>query len=111
MTQLLSWEKPARAEERAKHNAAHSSDSGVHGTYAPNMSAEDRVKWKARRVRGADPRIVIRKGIAGSGSLIVMVVRAGSVTLSMNNKVVFDADGWQELCRAREEALAMLELP
>ena len=103
---LLWWEKPAPIAERELN----SSDSGIIGTYAPNMSLEDRLRWKAKRVRGSDPRIEIRKGTT-AGSLLLMVVRPNTVTLSMNNKVVLTDTDWEALCRAREEAVAVLALP
>lgn len=105
---LLWWDKPAPATPPADHQRTYSADGAVPGAYVPNMSAEDRHRWKARRVGGVDPRIEIRRGMP-NGSLLVMVVRPHGVTLSMNNKVQFDDTGWEDFCKVRDEAVALLK--
>jgi hypothetical protein len=62
---VLSWDKPKKARSTAEHNARNSSDTGVDGTYVPNMSEKDRLRWKAKLVTGQDPRIEIRKTVTG----------------------------------------------
>lgn len=110
MSQLLMWERPARKDPPDVHHRRHSADNAPPGAYVPNMSEADRLKWRARRVRGNDPRVEIRKGTE-NGSSLLMVVRADSTTISMSNKLVFDEDTWQEFCRARDEAATILQTP
>jgi len=110
VSSLLWWDKPAPATTHAAHVKAHSADGAPPGTYAPNMSPADRQRWKAKRIRGTDPRIEVRKGLA-NGSLLLVVVRPDSITISTNFKAQFDDQGWEELCRVREEARATLATP
>ena len=110
MNTLLWWDRPAPVTDKATHDKAHSADGAPPGTYAPNMSPEDRQRWKAKRIRGNDPRIEIRKGLA-NGSLLLVVVRPENITLSTNFKAQFDDQGWTELCQVRDEALAILATP
>jgi hypothetical protein len=56
----------------AEHNSKYGSDSGIPGTYVPNMSEEDKNKWKAKHIKGDDERIEIRKSFNGVQILIVV---------------------------------------
>ena len=58
---LLSFDKPKKVRSAEEHNKMFSSDSGIAGTYVPNMSKEDQLKWKAKHIKGDDERIEIRK--------------------------------------------------
>lgn len=59
---LICWEKPKKLRSTEKHNAMHSSDSGVDGTYVPNMSAKDRGKWKGKITQvTTSPQVEVRK--------------------------------------------------
>lgn len=69
---ILNFEQPKRLRSTEKHNEMYSSDSGIAGTYVPNMSEEDKNKWKAKRIGGEDERIEIRKTINGVQLLIVV---------------------------------------
>lgn len=69
---LLSFDKPKKLRSTEKHNAMYSSDCGVPGTFVPNMSKEDRLKWKAKHIKGDDERIEIRKDLGGANVLIVV---------------------------------------
>lgn len=51
----------------------HTSDSGVDGTYVPNMSKADNERWKAKHITGENERIEIRVSI--HGVQVVIVVR------------------------------------
>ena len=44
---LLKWDKPKKLSPTDEHNENYSSDSGVNGTYVPNMSDKDMQEWKA----------------------------------------------------------------
>ena len=47
---LLCWDKPKRARATKDHNEMHQADGAPPGTYVPNMSEADRLKWKAKKV-------------------------------------------------------------
>jgi len=59
---IICWDKPKKIRSTEKHNAMHSSDSGVDGTYVPNMSEKDRRKWKGKLTQTTtSPQVEIRK--------------------------------------------------
>lgn len=59
---LICWDKPKKLRTAEKHNATYSSDSGVNGTYVPNMSEKDRRKWKGKITQvTTSPQVEIRK--------------------------------------------------
>jgi hypothetical protein len=72
MKKLLDFEKPKKVKSSEDHNKIYMSDSGVAGTYVPNMSDEDKNKWKAKHIKGDDERIEIRKSLNGVQILIVI---------------------------------------
>jgi len=76
MEKLLTFDKPKKVLSTEKHNKRFQSDSGVAGTYVPNMSEEDKNKWKAKHITGTDERIEIRKTIGCSQLLIIVYKKA-----------------------------------
>lgn len=59
---LICWDKPKKIHSTEEHNDMYSSDSGVNGTYVPNMSAQDRAKWKGKVTHvTTSPQVEIRK--------------------------------------------------
>jgi hypothetical protein len=59
---LITWDKPKKARSTGEHNDMFSSDSGVDGTYVPNMSREDKAKWKGKVAHTTtSPQVEIRK--------------------------------------------------
>lgn len=122
---ILDFGKLKKLRPPAEHNSLYSSDSGVDGTYAPNMSRKDMAKWKAKKIGGDDPRVEIRKtvegddpalakkfaarGWAGSCSAQVLaIVRPSGVVMSANSRMVFDNSVWEELHQAVAEAQQLL---
>jgi hypothetical protein len=120
---LLDWTKPKKVRSTEKHNAIYSSDSGVEGTYVPNMSDEDMHTWKAKKIGGEDPRVEIRKTISfnepskthaagvGHSTQILIVVRADPnrrARISMNGPALFGAWDWASMSTAIEEAVGAL---
>ena len=102
---LLCWDKPEQKRPTTEHNDKFQSDSGVDGTFVPNMSEEDMDKWKAKKVGGTDPRVEIRKTTRGpargsdkygSYAQALLTVRwdtskgRASATFSSNGKAEFD---------------------
>ena len=55
----INWDKPKKARSTSAHNQMNSSDSGVAGTYVPNMSDEDRHSWKGKLVIAAAIRALV----------------------------------------------------
>ena len=71
-SKVLTFEVPKKLRSTEKHNEMHTSDSGIAGTYVPNMSKEDMELWKAKHIKGEDERIEIRKTIEGVQLLVVV---------------------------------------
>jgi len=65
MMGILCFDKPKKVRSTEEHNEMFQSDSGIAGTYVPNMSKDDAVKWKAKHVKGEHERIEIKKTIGG----------------------------------------------
>jgi hypothetical protein len=75
---ILSWDKPAKAMSREEWEAI-SADDAPPGVYTPNMSEEDKLKWKAKKI---GQRVEIRK-TAGDAQILIKVTLDG-VSISMN---------------------------
>lgn len=111
---ILSWETPKRVRSHKKHVEMYQADVGIPGTYVPNMSEEDKLRWKAHLVTGEDPRVEIRKAVKNRFSyLLVAVVRYThdlglDVELSLNGKAHLNAVDWQDLNTAIREAYTKL---
>ena len=59
---VLMWEKPKQVLSKADW-AANQADSAPPGTFVPNMSEEDRMRWKAKLVgiKTGFPQVEIRR--------------------------------------------------
>jgi hypothetical protein len=111
---ILQFDKPKKLRATTAHNAMHSSDTGIPGTYVPNMSKKNREAWKAKIIGGADPRVEIRKTVTGndptlkrpstSAQMLLIVRLDGSVIMSANSRLAFDAKTLQALADAVDEA-------
>jgi hypothetical protein len=125
MEKLLCFDKPKKVLSTDEHNKRYMSDSGVAGTYVPNMSKDDMDKWKAKHIKGDDERIEIRKTIEGVQLLIVVYKnpnpvkynhkdvqawykRHQSVQMSMNGKLDMTWDNFWDIQEAVKEALEIL---
>ncbi len=117
---LLCWDKPEKVRSTKEHNDMFVSDGAPPGTYVPNMSDEDKLKWKAKKIGGKDPRVEIRKTTFGrwcparsrwegraQALLVVRWPKVGSatVTISSNGKVEFDLTELKEAIEEASEAL------
>lgn len=116
---VLNWDKPLKVRDTESHNKIHMSDSGVAGTYVPNMTKEDMYKWKAKHIKGADERIEIRKTILGSQLLVIVKKEGGfedkykrfkdvTVKMSMNGPLYMTDDDSIDLQSAISEAKEIL---
>lgn len=83
---ILSFDKPKKIRSTEEHNETFLSDSGVAGTFVPNMSDEDMDVWKAKHIKGADERIEIRKSLNGVQMLIVVYKKVKEVKWEYNNQ-------------------------
>jgi len=69
---ILCFDVPKKIRTTEEHNKMFMSDSGVNGTYVPNMSKDDMLKWKAKHIKGEHERIEIRKTFKGTQLLIIV---------------------------------------
>lgn len=88
---LLNFDIPKKINTTKAHNEKYLSDSGVNGTYVPNMSKEDMESWKAKHIKGTDERIEIRKTFHGVQMLIVVYKKPNPVEYSYKNR-----DAWNK---------------
>lgn len=60
---ILSWDKPGKVMSEQDRRDTFASDSGVPGTFVPNMSNADVARWKAKLVghKSGHPQVEIRK--------------------------------------------------
>jgi hypothetical protein len=125
MEKLLEFEKPKKIRSTEEHNKMYSSSADAAGTYVPNMSKEDMLKWKAKHITGEDERIEIHKTIDGVQVVIIVYKKAKpvkynhedvqawhkrhqSVKMSMNGKLDMTWDNWWDLTEAVKEAFEIL---
>lgn len=105
---ILNFEKPPRARSTEAHNKEYQSDTEIPGTYQPNMSESWRRTFKAKHIKGDDPRIEIRKGL-DHGVQVLIVVRGnderGSFEMSANGKMKWKAEEWSAMRIAIHEAV------
>lgn len=118
---ILDFDKPKKLTDSKTHNQTYQSDSGVAGTYVPNMSDDDNKKFKAKRVGGVDERIEIRVSLSGV-QMVVKVFKEENnkpqeywkrhkiVQMSMNGKLNLSLEDWENVTQAIEEAKSLLRL-
>lgn len=124
---LLDFNKPKKIMSEEERIDKYSSDSGVPGTYVPNMSSDDMKKWKGKYIKGKDERVEIRKTISGT-QLVVIVYKEEkyeeveyfssketymslvhkNVHISANGKILLSFDEYKELLQVVEEAISIL---
>lgn len=120
---ILSWDKPKKAmtDEAWKSISAEGAPPGV---YTPNMSDEDRLKWKAKvvGVKSGKPQVEIRKTTGGTQLLIIVSLKGGfkygsseiqrshnetdsaNIHISANGPVRFSWQDYADFGKAIEEA-------
>jgi hypothetical protein len=74
---VLDWNKPERAMPVEQWQAI-SADGAPPGVWTPNMSDQDRERWKAKLVgvRKGEPQVEIRKSTPGGQMVIIVGLRA-----------------------------------
>jgi len=125
---ILDFNKTKKLRTSAEHSSIYMSDSGIAGTYVPNMSKSDMEKWKAKHIKGDNERIEIRKTLGGTQLLIIVRKNApmkypkshdretwkqyndqkGSIKMSMNGSLWMTFEEQNELINAIEEAKTIL---
>lgn len=124
---LIDFNKPQKVRTTEVHNQMHSSDSGVAGTYVPNMSEADKNKWRGIHIKGTDERIEIRKTIGGTQLLVIIYKNVrftdwrtnrdewtkshNNVRMSMNGKLDMTFDEYDEMVKVIDEAKEILNQP
>jgi len=113
MKTTLNWDKPQKQISIDKWKSQ-SFDGGPPGAYQPNMSTEDRLKWKAKKINVNDPRIEIRKTFEETGANVLIVVRKNpkdrqsAIEISTNGKIGMSWGLFFELNEAVKEAMEIL---
>ena len=128
---ILSFDTIKKVKTTEEHNSTYSSDSGIAGTYVPNMSKDDMQKWKAKHIKGDDERIEIRKTMHGTQLLIIVYKKNNKISweeairtnqrneyhkkhqdihISMNGKLQLDLNDYKELNIAIDEAKDILNI-
>lgn len=113
---IISWEKPKKVNTTEEHNQKYSSDSGIAGTYASNMSNEDKKKWKGKMVINCPmPRVELRKTFMEyrgcyAQVLIIVSYKDPNILISTNGKIVMPYSGWNEFNLVIQEAMNELSI-
>jgi hypothetical protein len=129
MSSVVCWDKPKKVSSTKEHNEKHSSDSGVAGTYVPNMSKEDMLKWKGTlKAKNTDhPFVELRKTFSRDGQYsqaLVIVAHNGytykhdkpensrstNVRISLNGPAALTFDELEDMNWAIKEARTYLLL-
>ncbi len=106
---VLYWGKPAKLIDQKIHNETYIFDGGPLGGYVPNMSLDDRRKWKAKLVgvRSSTPTVEIRKEM---GSNVLIKVTKEGIKISSNGPFYMDEKTYDEFNQAIKEARIKLTL-
>ena len=113
---IINWDKPKKIRGSKEHVDTHRSDSGIPGTFVPNMSDGDVKKWKGKIVgiTTGSPQVEIRK----NSMLIIVSLGAGyqykfytrektigiNLHISMAGPTQLSFDEWGEMKAVVEEA-------
>jgi hypothetical protein len=112
---ILNFEKPKKVRTTEEHNTRYSSDSGVEGTYVPNMSEEDMKAWKGKHIKGDNERVEIRKTFSYNGNrrtyaqVLITVHKNGEVYMSTNGAIGIHATEFPNFNLAIQEALDIMK--
>ena len=127
---LLDFAKPQKLRSSEEHADMHSSDTGIAGTYVPNMSEEDQNRWKAKLINKGkdDARVEVKKTFNGVQVVIIVALdgwnygsekrdnrgwggttRGLNVRMSANGAIKATFEQFAEIQAAVAEARAALE--
>lgn len=113
---ILSFEKPKKVMTD-KQYASITADGAPPGVYTPNMSEEDKERWKAKLIKGKDARVEIRKTFQGLGyyaQVCIIVYKDtaeefADVVVSTNGKIGASFQEMEEMNAAINEAKEILK--
>lgn len=105
---VLCWDKPKQAMSTTEWRSI-TADSAPPGVYQPNMSEPDKLKWKAKLVKGEKPRVEVRKTFHSkrhcANVLFVFEPFEDEVlTISTNGKFSFNDKELHEFAEVLKEA-------
>lgn len=100
---ILSWDKPKQVLTKEEWQDI-SADSAPPGVYTPNMSEDDRLKWRAKLIKGHDPRVEIRKGYGFGASQKIVVRFHQGIEMTANNAIWMTWKDYADFCDAVTEA-------
>ena len=125
---ILNWNKPKKIMG-TKGWQQISADGCPPGVYTPNMSEDDMFKWKAKLIKGKNPRVEIRKSFQKqngkqypdgrniySQSLIIVTLHDNddmkdcNILFSANGKSGMSFNEFEELNLVVKEAVEVLNL-
>ena len=120
---ILDFTKPQKKNSTKDHNQMYASDSGIAGTYVPNMNLVDMYKFKAKHIKGDNERIEIRvtRGVQVLITVFKYIIKSSgdwrlskndhnTIQFSMNGKLDIRLHEWEEINQAIEEAKEILGL-
>jgi len=105
---ILMWDKPKQVLTKEEWSNI-VADSAPPGVYQPNMSADDRLKWRAKLIKGNPPRVEIRKGYKCGVNQLVIVTLARGLSIGANGTIILGWEDYQELQQAIAEARQVLK--
>lgn len=117
---LINFEPPKKIMSEEERREKYSSDSGVPGTFVPNMSISDMKNWKGKHIKGKDERIEIRKSIWGTQIVIIVYknelydenveLYRKQIQISANGKMYLSLEEYNELQQVIDEAKTILNI-
>lgn len=102
---VLYWDEVKKARQTEEHNE-YQADGAPPGTYRNNMSEEDEMRWRAKKIGGKDPRVEVRTSLPGAN--LVIVVRPDEMKISANGPMYFNHVKWEQFIKAIQEAKVAL---
>lgn len=84
---ILCWDKPEKIMTKEQYKNSYIADGAPPGVYASNMSDENKLKWKAKYISGANERVEIRKTTVNGVQMVIIVWEAGDMKLSANGTI------------------------
>jgi len=105
---ILTFEKPKKVRKTEEHNIKFMSDSGVNGTYVPNMSEDDMKRWKAKHIEGDNEPKKYPSGAWNSPAHKQWYEQRDNIKISMNGSLWMSFDEQIEMQQAIEEAKTIL---
>lgn len=107
---MIKWDKPKKVRSTKEHNETYMSDSGVAGTYVPNMSEDDKQAWKGKHInKGKDnARVEVRKTFSSRDNyaqMLMVITKGEGVTISANGKMDMTFEELKEFNEVINEAV------